>query len=401
MIESKEKGDYIVLDGNRRVSALKVLSNPDVLSGTNLDDAIKKSLTRAATGFKRENIEPIRCVLFEKRDFANDWIYRRHTGAADGEGRINWGPLEIQRFSGDHSVLDVIDFVGRNADFSSEEWASTKEMIESKKSTNLSRLIESAAGQKHLGIIIEKDNGVRVPKITSEPKWAINVLKKIIEDVRDGVVDSRALNKSSDIELYFKSLPKSLQPSRSIPRKAVAIKSISLKASVPKVAPSAQPNVKTAKTPRTRKNLAPNRHLHLAPASTKGQELLREAASLDADRFTISCAFVLRAFTELAISDYMATHGMPLKKVGKDGKIVDLSLSERADAVSKDIVSKNSGSAPDLRGFNNSVVNKSAPSSIQSLNGFVHNQFQIPTPEALRAGWESCVPVYIAAFGKA
>jgi hypothetical protein len=121
VIESEGGDDFIVLEGNRRLSALMVLINPDILRGTEVPDTIKNSLVRAAAGFDRTKIEPIQCVKFEQRDDANAWIYRRHTGTADGEGRIQWGPLDIQRFSGDRSILDVIDFVGRNADYSDEE----------------------------------------------------------------------------------------------------------------------------------------------------------------------------------------------------------------------------------------------------------------------------------------
>lgn len=202
--------DFVVLEGNRRLSALVALSNPDALDGTEIPDIIKKSLKRASAGFDRTKVEPIRCVLFERREDANDWIYRRHTGAADGEGRITWGPLEIQRFSGDRSLLDVIDFVGRNADYSDDECASTKSIIESRKSSNLARLLESAPGRKHLGIVTTSDGDGKTPLLSSNPKWALQVLRRMIDDVRDGIVDSRDLNTATDIESYFRNLPENL-----------------------------------------------------------------------------------------------------------------------------------------------------------------------------------------------
>ena len=214
VIKADGDDDFIVLEGNRRLSALMVLNNSDVLGGTEVPDTIKKSLVRAAAGFDRTRIEPIRCVKFEHRVDANEWIYRRHTGTADGEGRIQWGPLEIQRFSGDRSILDVIDFVGRNADYSDGEWESTKSVIESRKSSNLARLLESAPGRRHLGISISNIGDNKTPVLGSDPKWALKVLRRIIDDVRDGIVDSRDLNKASDIEGYFRNLPKELQPQK-------------------------------------------------------------------------------------------------------------------------------------------------------------------------------------------
>lgn len=400
VIEAEENGDYVVLDGNRRLSALKVLFGPDVLDGTGASTAMKKSLLRAATGFDVDEFEAVRCVCFEGRAEAEEWIFRRHTGDMDGEGRINWGRTEIQRFTGDRSVLDVIDFVGRNADFTDDEWESTKSTIESKKSSNIGRLLESAAGREHIGISIAKDSdGHKTPLLSRDPKWAVSVLKQIIEDVRDGVVDSRSHNTASEIESYFKSLPNELQPKgKKVAQKA--FKDISVKATPTLPKNPTKPKRKTKGAPRLRKTLAPKKNSFQAPTSEKGKRLLREATMIDADKLTISAAVVLRAFVELAVNDYMAAKKLPKKRKGKDGKMFDLNLSQRAESVIQQITKDGSASNDDMRGFRNNVVNKTAASSIQSLNGFVHNQYQIPTPEAVRAGWDCCVPVFEASYGK-
>ncbi len=402
VLQAEEEGDYIVIEGNRRLSAMKVMANPDVLEGTDVSAAIKQSLVRATSGFNRESVEPIRCVLFESRPEAHDWIYRRHTGAADGEGRINWGPLEIQRFSGDRSILDVIDFVGRNADYSDEEWASTRSMIESKKSTNLSRLLESAAGQEHLGITIAKTSDDRTPLLTSDPKWVLSVLKRIIDDVRDGVVDSRNLNKASDIKKYFNNLPSVFQPKKGSKKYAPrAFKEINLKENGTEVTvPSAmKARDRKASSPRPRLSLSPKRHEFKPPTSTKGQRLLHEASSIDADRYTISSAFVLRAFIEAAIDEYMKKNKMPKVETTRNGKRSTLTLTQCAERVAQHIESNGIKTKKDLHGFRSRIIAQTSSSSIESLNGFVHNTYQIPTADALRTGWDSAVPVFVAAFG--
>ena len=201
-----------MLEGNRRLSALRVLSNPDILAGTDLTEATKRLLVREASGFERSKVEPIRCVRFDDREDANDWIRRRHTGEAGGEGRITWKPLEIQRFSGDYTTIDVIDFVGRNAGYSKEEWAQAQSALGGGKSTNLTRLLESAAGQSHLGIKMEMEPSRKTPLLAVDPKWALEVLKRIVDDILKGDVNSRRLNRALDIEKYFANLPPELQP---------------------------------------------------------------------------------------------------------------------------------------------------------------------------------------------
>ena len=400
VVKHSDSSDFVVLDGNRRLAAMLVLNNTNVLDGTEIPETIKKSFVRASAGFDRSKIEPLRCVLFEHRADANEWIYRRHTGSADGEGRIQWGPLEIQRFSGDRSILDVIDFVGRNADLTEEEWQSTKTVIESRKSSNLARLLESAAGRKHLGISISKHDDEKVPLLASEPKWALKVLRRVIEDVRDGVVDSRDLNKASDIEGYFQKLPKELQPQKGNSTKARPFKEINVKKrAVAAKAIKFTGKPKTKSAPKPRVTLAPKKHPFRAPTSAKGETLLREAGDLDANRFTLSSAFVLRSFIELAINDYMDAHKIPKSEKNANGNTVELDLTQKADRVLKSIGAADNSKNADLRGFRNLILAKTSAASIQSLNGFIHNKFQIPTADALRAGWDCSVPVFLAAFG--
>lgn len=404
VIEADESGDYIVLEGNRRLSAMKVLANADILEATEISATQRNALRRAVDGFDRSIVEPIRCVLFLDRPEAHDWIYRRHARGAEGEGRIQWGSLEIQRFTGDRSILDVMEFIGRNADYSPEEWASTRSMIESKKSSILARFLESAAGREHLGIVTIKDtDGRAIPMLTADPAWALNLLKRIIEDVRNGAIDTRRLNKASDIESYFASLPDEFRSKTTAnKRKPKAFSDINLRDGVTKPEDGNSPEIekqKKAATPRPRRTLSPKRHEFQPPTFTKGQLLLHEAASIDAEQRTISAAFILRAFIEAAIDQYMANNQLDPSET-HNGHRKDLSLSSRAEHVIQHMM-RNGTKKKDLQGFRSQIMAPNSTISIESLNSFVHNKYGIPTPEAVRNGWDASIPVFIAAFGPA
>jgi hypothetical protein len=125
------------------------------------------------------------------------------------------------------------------------------------------------------------------------------------------------MNKASDIEDYFKRLPKQFQPSSGKKPAPRAFKEINLaeKTAGDKVSQKKSKSAtKTSRAPRPRKSLAPKKHSFKVPESTKGQLLLREASLLDADKFKISAAFVLRAFVELAVNEYMETHKLPKRE---------------------------------------------------------------------------------------
>lgn len=397
VIRSEDGHDFVVLEGNRRLSALKVLGNPDVLAGTDLSDSEKKPLVGETTGFEPSQVEPIRCVRFDDRDVANDWIRRRHTGVKAGEGRINWKPLEIQRFSGDYTTIDVIEFVGRNAGYAKEERAQAQAALGGGKSTNLTRLLESARGRSHLGITVKDEASRKTPVLAADPEWALSVLKRIVDDILSNKVNSRNLNKASDIEKYFAGLPPELQPGSDTAAAAPkAFRDISLAESRPK--PRRKPTAKKKPVPRARKMLAPKKHPFDVTGSKKLRMLVREAGSLNTERFPLSCAFVLRAVVELAVNGYMDANSLPR---GQKGSGREFELTKKADHVLKNVVSSGAFSSSDFRAFRRHLLDKKSGCSIQALNGFVHGPYDVPTAATLRAGWESTIPVLIATFGKA
>ena len=123
-----------------------------------------------------------------------------------------------------------------------------------------------------------------------------------------------------------------------------------------------------------------------------------EPRTLDVGKLPLSCAFVLRAVVELAVNDYMDANSLPR---GEKRSQREFELTKKADHVLKHIASSGSVSSSDLRPFRRNMLHKSSACSIQSLNGFVHGPYDLPKADALRAGWESVVPVLTATYGEA
>ena len=98
----------------------------------------------------------------------------------------------------------------------------------------------------------------------------------------------------------------------------------------------------------------------------------------------------------LAINDYIDRH-----KLLRSNEIRPLDLTQKAERVLQYVTKADESKNADLRGFRNNILTKTSPTSLQSLNGFIHNKFQIPTADALRAGWDCSIPIFIAAFGEA
>lgn len=403
------EGDYIVLDGNRRLSAIKVLCNPILLDGTSINDRLKKRLQKISEDFEPNDFDELRCVRFKDREEANQWIYRRHTGGADGEGRIDWGPLEIARFTHDRSVTDLLAFVGRNADMSDEDWEEKRKYIESKQSSNIERLLTSSAGKAHLGLTYAKDeHDINIPMTVRPAKLVLDTIVRIIDDLVDGKINSRDINKASDIEDYFASLPPSLQPNDRENSTPTAICTLNLdktkhKNQKNKGDKSKESNRKTRPVTGKRLTLAPRRLPFSDPEIEKAIHILGECTKIKLSGFEISCAFLLRAFLEITLRHYAKQNEIPLVIVDDDGKRTPKALNILGAEVKKHIINSNANAfnSSDLRSFQSLLLTQSSNCSVQSLNNFVHNSYAIPTADTLRAAWEACNPVFIAAYGSA
>ncbi len=400
--EGEDIDGYTVLDGNRRLAALMVLRDPTVLQGAELTSATVKLLLKEAEGFDPKSLSLVSCVLFDDRPSANEWILRRHGRGLDGEGRLAWGPLEIQRFQNDRTVLDVIEFVAKNSTYTEDAWSTLKSAVEGSSSA-LRRLLESKAGRDWLGFeVASADGGGKVPSFNREPKFVLDVLTHVFGDVSRGKVNTRSHNKASEIQEYFDTLPDELHP----PIDGAPVKQLFRDAVVsngeerPRQKAAAEKkkatSAQTAKPKPPRPTLSPARHRFALPAAEKGQQLLREAAILRLVDNPLAAAFVLRAFLQHTIDAYMTAESMPFWEGQKQ-----LELSTRAERVLTHLTTNKRAEAKNLKGVRRTLTSPSDPASIQALNDYHHDLYQVPAADTLRSAWDSAEALFIAVHGKA
>ena len=397
LVEEDEEGDgYTVVDGNRRLAALKVLNNPDLLHGTDLSETVKRPLIKEADGYKPLGDSAIRCVLFGNRSDAGEWIERRHGKGLDGEGRISWGALEIQRFQKDRTVIDVITFVERNSTFSEADWPRIKSAVESNTSS-LRRFLDSKAGRHHLGFSSgSADVG---PEFKFDPTYEIGVLSQIFSDIAAGEINTRTHNKASDIEEYFSNLPPEMNSQGQMVggshpyATTVVADGVSRPRQVAKAARAGV--VKAKRISAVRKTLAPSKHPFAEPATEKGKQLVREASRLKLRDTPLGCAYLLRAMIEYTVDTEMRASGIPSVEGDKT-----LDLQTRFERVITKLYDNQRAPKGDFAAIKSTLTQKNGPVSFGALNGYIHNLFQIPSADDLRNAWDHAVPLFIAVFGK-
>jgi len=94
MMVIEEGRNYLVVEGNRRIAALKLLINPDLARGSTIAHRVK----RIATERKLVTTE-VDCAVAESRAEARPWIILRHDGESDGAGVVRWRARQAARFN--------------------------------------------------------------------------------------------------------------------------------------------------------------------------------------------------------------------------------------------------------------------------------------------------------------
>lgn len=94
----EEDDDLIVIEGNRRLAALKLLRNPDLAApaGQGLGiDLVKKFKTLHKVGVGPDTIDVYQA---DSRETARHWLELRHTGENDGVGVLGWESWQTNNY---------------------------------------------------------------------------------------------------------------------------------------------------------------------------------------------------------------------------------------------------------------------------------------------------------------
>lgn len=140
LIVFKQEGVLVDGDGNRRLTALKILETPNLIS----NQAIRSKFTKLSNDYTPINL--IDCVVFASRESCKHWIKINHDGLQGGRGQDPWTPEQKERFSGKKSAsvcaMDLLLQLGRiNADEKKEV-----------QKTTFDRVLNSSSGKTVMSI---------------------------------------------------------------------------------------------------------------------------------------------------------------------------------------------------------------------------------------------------------
>ena len=383
--EKKDGDRYIAVEGNRRVAALKILSNPAVLTSLSLGDALQKRFERLAKDFDGKSVEPIACYEVNSRDESKKWIYLRHTGENDGRGVVRWSGLAAARFRGTDPALQALEFIKAHGNLNDNH----KTMLDDAfPITTLVRLLSTREVRQLIGVDI-RDGKLRSGLPGDE---LIKPLRRIVLDLAEKKKNVSDLkNRDSQIE-YVKSFGHDDKPNLSKISSIRDVKDFKSGEFKVKPAPAAQ-SKKRGYDPSQRNTIVP-RPLRLNISVSKIAGIYKELRNLKMDEYPHSCAVLLRVFLELSVDFYMDANKLEMHFKSKGGKKVDKPLNKKVSEVINHLVNSKGCNRRDFSGVSRALGDSSSPLHINLLHAYVHSRFQIPKIRDLRCAWDEAEPFF-------
>jgi hypothetical protein len=313
---------YIALEGNRRVAALRLLTNPAAMTGIDMPDGVQRPIERLAAIFDKSKVEPIDCFEVGSRQEGRYWIELRHNGEDEGRGVVAWKPIVAARFRDKEPAIQALDMVLEHGGFSEDEAEAIREGFNL---TTFRRLIESRDVRAMIGLTV-KDKQLHTTLPGAE---VLKPLKKMVVDVANKDVDSRTHNKTEQLVNYVSGFARSDKPDLSkvgAERPIEGIQKSEFAAATKKAA--------TRRTTTAERRQVVPKGCSLNVTNNRIGEIYRELRTLKIIDARNAIAVLLRVFLEMSVDHFLEKHGGSLSIQtggGQKFKKLDKKLAEVVD----------------------------------------------------------------------
>jgi hypothetical protein len=363
---------YRVLEGNRRLAALKTLENPEAVAGAT-DQSVLFELRRLSKEYQRNPIEAVSCVIVDSPDTARPWVELRHTGENEGAGIVRWGSDEAARYRARSGLIEphtqALDFLEQRGLLTPEERRNVP-------ATSFKRLIETPVVRAKLGIAVERG----VLKLLANEKQVAKALLYVVNDLASGSTRTKDIYHQPQRAQYAERLPADVVVKAGAgPAKALSGKDVR--------APS-KPRTTVVARIKERDRLIPA-DCTLTIEDPRVRQIEGELRSLSIDTYPNAVSVLLRVFLELSGDTHINKRKL---SVG-----VRPALGTKLLAVASDLEQQKKLTVQQVAPVRKACQKGSflAP-SIELMHQYVHNHAIFPAPGDLRAHWDSLQPFVTA-----
>lgn len=407
LLAVKEDGRLVVVEGNRRLAALKALRDPSLLSGS-----FQKQAQRLARMVQDpDDLSKVPVTVAPSRRATDRQIAGRHVGtpvlAWQAENRATFILDKIEEGYTNEQLASELGFslpdvqearrikaiadMARSLDLP-QNVRSKLQNPRAKLFTTIRRVFDSTVGRQYLRVEPDDEHGVRGTTTRSE---FLKGFRKLVTDVALERVSSRTLNNSDDIKRYFSGwsaddLPKAVKGTF-VPGDVVGAKA------------GVGHEEKTSTTAKPKRAVQEShtvvpKDFIVRFGGERLKDIRRELTRLKRVDYPNASAVLLRVFLELAIADYLERTGEmtklkeKLKKQGVREAFPVPSLKHLLPEVTR--LAKGHLNASDAIRVEKALkYDPHAPFTISELHAFVHSP-DIPSERDTKQFWLRTEPLF-------
>lgn len=396
IVITKEKNDkdYIVLEGNRRVTAIKLLNNPDIAPNDNWKRKFRTIITDSY-----QTIKELSCVYYPNPEDAFHFIELKHMGETNGAGTVPWDPEQkarhakkVNKKKGAQKALSLVDHIRSSPLYDQNIKTATENKFPL---TTLDRLLSDVEFRAFLGLGIDSDGNV---VYTIDPEEAKKPISKVIDDFGTGKRKVESVINKKAREEYIKEFKSTNRPDISKQlANPIPIQSES-------DLNTQNPRPPRYQLPANRKHVVlTGTNIPINPSRFNRQKRiydeLRKLPLKDKDGntcFPNAAILLIRLFIETSITEYIVVNSIPSPNPNDGWK--NISLVEKMKRVLTDIEKKGK-----IEPKKATIIKKlyDDPKKLYypgSLNDFAHNRFQVITPAEVTDFWDSYVEFLTAIY---
>ena len=393
----------VVVEGNRRLAALKALKTPDLLTGS-----VGKQVKLLAKKADLDALSTIPVTVAPDRRATDRLLSVRHIGtpvlAWQAENRASFILSKLDEGYTNDELRDQLGFTDQHIQKARQTRAiaemaraldlpvEVKAKIDNPRGklfSTLDRVFDSSVGRDFLKVEPDIDHGLRGTTTTTE---FLRAFAELVTDIALRHETSRSLNTSENIRAYFEQRnPKAMAANKKgqfVPRDIISGGSVA----------SLNPPRPRRKTRKTSQTVIPSNFKVLHFGHDRLVDIRGELIKLKREQFPNAGAVLLRVFLELAIKDYLKRTGRlqnlinRLKSKGKfthNRELTMRDLAKEITAVAKKLLNNKDATMVEkaLR------HDPAAPFSISDLHAFVHHT-DFPVANDIKQFWNRTEPLF-------
>ncbi|MEW5993451.1 MAG: hypothetical protein AB1744_03550 [Candidatus Zixiibacteriota bacterium] len=362
-----EGNNYVVFDGNRRITCLKLLAEPRRAPTSELQDFFAELRSKWPGQFPKT----VHCQVETDRDQIDEILYRRHTGTQNGVGQSTWDDRMKATFvarTGKGSGSSVADEV--------ESRLAAAKLLPSRRKiprSTMNRLLSAEPFRNRLGFSVKRGRF----EFTHKEDVVLAALARVADDMANRRL---VLGHIWDVDGKTTYLDK-LEAEGILPTAADALNKAKSETTTKPTKSNGRPAATPKPTPRT--TLIPHVEYGLVwPGRLQRHHAIWEELQfhLQLSKHGNAISVLFRVLLELAVENYIEQTHLSVNDQDK--------LAARVLKIGKDLQAKGKIDQKQM-GTLNKFQHADKLISADTLNRYVHSPNFAPSPDHLTSMWDS------------